>query len=213
MARSLKRTISRSACFKTATFLRPSETVPAGPFHHRAPRFYLLLYFGHLPQGVMTNKSEADTFVIELRNLVEQHVRSRSNWYSTHTTWPRIAFRSAGVSVVVGSLLLPVVTAAKEWRPRDEVLTAVSLAVAILSSLTTFYRWDFTWQSRTKTATELQGLLAKWELALKFAETTQSPREAALSATQKLFDDAFNAIGSETNQFFTTIKWPEISKT
>jgi len=76
------------------------------------------------------------------------------------------------------------------------------LAVAILSSLSTFYRWDSTWQTRTKTAKELQGLLAKWELALKLAETAQNPREATLSATQKLFDDAFNAIGSETKSVF-----------
>ena len=51
------------------------------------------------------------------------------------------------------------------------------------------------------------------ELALKFAETAENPLEAARSATQKLFDDSLDVIGSETNQFFTTVKFPEISRT
>jgi hypothetical protein len=79
------------------------------------------------------------------------------------------------------------------------------------SSLSTFFRWDTTWQSRTKTATELKSLLAKWELNMKSAEIAPNPREAALAATQQLFGDAFRIIGSETSDYFATIKWPEVS--
>lgn len=114
-------------------------------------------------------------------------------------------------SVVIGSLALPTIATAS-WSHQRGVLTAVSLAVAILSSLSTFFRWDSTWQTRTKTANDLQGLLAKWELSLKSAAMAESPREAALAATQALFNDAFSAVGTETNQFFATVKWPEISK-
>jgi len=161
----------------------------------------------------MANPTQLDVFVRELRQLVEKQIMPSVEWYSTHTAWPRVAFRLAGVIVVIGSLLLPVITAVKDLPFRDGLLTTVSLAVAIVSSLSTFYRWDSTWQTRTKAAWELRGLLAKWELALKFAETAENPLEAARSATQKLFDDSLDVIGSETNQFFTTVKFPEISRT
>jgi hypothetical protein len=159
----------------------------------------------------MAHQSEPNGFVKELRELVAREIRPDYEWYSSHTTWPRITFRLSGVIVVVGSLLLPVITAAKDWPARDAVLTTVSLTVAILSSLSTFYRWDSTWQSRTKTAKDLRGVLAKWELALKAADQAPNPQESALLATQALFDEAFNIIGSETNSFFATVKWPEIS--
>jgi Protein of unknown function (DUF4231) len=163
--------------------------------------------------GNMADSKQLDILVGELEELVKKLITPSVEWYSTHTAWPRVAFRLAGVIVVVGSLLLPIITATKNLPFREGILTTVSLAVAIVSSLSTFYRWDSTWQTRTKAARELSGLLAKWELALKFAETAENPLEAARSATQKLFDDALSVVGSETNQFFTTVKFPEISKT
>jgi Protein of unknown function (DUF4231) len=170
---------------------------------------YIYVFVG----GRMTdNQIQFDGFVQSLRSLVEQQILPTYQWYQTHIRLPNILFRGAGVVVVVGSLSLPVITAAKGWPFRDAVLTAVSLAVAVLSSLSTFFRWDLAWKSRTNTASELHGLLAIWELDLKTAETAQNPREAALLATQKLFKESFSLTGSETNQFFAAVKWPEISK-
>lgn len=159
----------------------------------------------------MPDQSQFVAFVEELRALVNDQVRPCYDWYSTHTTWPRICFRVAAVIVVVGSLALPAIATAT-WAHHQLVLTVVSLAVAILSSLSTFFKWDSTWQSRTKTVIDLQGFLAKWELALRSAEMAPNPSEAALTATQELFNDVFNTVGSETKQFFSTVKWPEVSK-
>jgi len=160
----------------------------------------------------MTDQIQLDSYVGELRALVERHVQPSYHWYSTHAKYPMLCFRFSAVIVVVGSLLLPTITAARDLPYQHRILVAVSLVVAILTSLSTFYRWDSTWQSRTKTAQWLQSLLANWELALESAKTAVNPREAAFRATEKLFGEAFKSIGSETNQFFTTVKWPEISK-
>jgi hypothetical protein len=46
-------------------------------------------------------------------------------------------------------------------------------------------------------------------LDLKSAETAKEPREAAMSATKKLVDQAFRIIDSETDGFFVKIQWPE----
>jgi hypothetical protein len=157
----------------------------------------------------MTEQTQIEAFVEELRGLVRQQIMPHYEWYWARRTYPRLFFRIAGVVVVIGSLMLPVI-AAQKWDPR--ILTVVSLAVAISSSLSTFFRWDATWRSRTKAATELKGLLAKWDLALRSLSTAEKPNEAALLATQKLFDEAFSLIGSETEGFFANIKLPQVSK-
>lgn len=161
----------------------------------------------------MNGQTQLDSYVNQLKGLVKQHILPQYQWYWTHKTLPRVCFRGAGVLVVIGSLVLPVIAAAKGWNHRESALTTVSLAVAILSSLSTFFKWDTVWQSRTKAAMELKSLLAQWELALSSLGTAENPSKSALCATQKLFEDAFRVIGSETTGFFATVKWPETPKT
>ena len=158
----------------------------------------------------MTEINEPDSFD-DLRELVNQHIRPELRWYTRNTFWPRMAFRAAGVFVVIGSLLLPVITATT-WSRRGTVLTAVSLAVAVVSSLSTFFRWDAMWQSRIRAVRDLSSLLAKWELNLTAARAEENPRKAALLATQALFDEAFTLIGAETKQFFDIMQRPGVSK-
>jgi hypothetical protein len=92
-----------------------------------------------------------------------------------------------------------------------QVLTAVSLMIALLSSLSTFFQWDSTWQSRMKTFLNIQGLLENWELAMLAATDASEPHQAALLATQQLFKDAHDALSSETNEFFSKVQWPTVS--
>ena len=133
-------------------------------------------------------------------------------WYQGHTTLPWLYFRVAGVVVVVGSLALPVIAAQSSSAYSKPALTVVSLAVAILSSLSTFFRWDASWRSRSNAAAGLKGLLAKWEQVLRTAKRSQNPPKADLTATEKMFDEVIHQGGSETESFFATVKWPEVPK-
>ena len=97
------------------------------------------------------------------KRLVDREILPNYRWYWKHRTWPRLCFRGAGIAVVIGSLLLPVITAMN--------------------------RWDSTWQSRTKTATELKSLLAKWELNMSGRRRSRRPNSCSpthfASSTQK----------------------------
>ena len=157
----------------------------------------------------MPTQAEHDAVVKDLRELVEKQVMPCYRWYDSHKGWPRLLFRTGGLIVVVGSLLLPVIAAQKPDENRDLILTTVSLAVAIMSSLNAFFRWDGTWRSRTRAAYALQGLLGTWEFRLKAAADAENPRAAALAATESLINDAFALVGSETDEFFATVRWPE----
>lgn len=155
--------------------------------------------------------NEFERFESGLRQLVNEKVLPCYRWYSTHKMWPRVLFRGAGLVVVVGSLSLPAI-AASTMPNRDLVLMVVSLAVAVLSSLNAFFRWDATWRSRTRAAYALQGLLATWEFNLAAARRSSEPEQCALKATESLFKDAFALVGSETDEFFANIRWPEAPK-
>jgi hypothetical protein len=156
----------------------------------------------------MGEKTEYDLCVEELRALTHKQIDRDFEWYWDHQTWPRIVFRLCGVIVVVGSLLLPVITNFQELPHQRWILTGVSLTVAILSSMSTFFKWDSTWQTRRKAALGLQSALAKWELALTIAKGAENPCKEARAATQMLFDEAFTIIGDETGKFFATVRWP-----
>lgn len=159
----------------------------------------------------MATEASFDTLVRDLRKLVEEQVMPCYKWYTTHKAWPRMLFRLGGTIVVIGSLTLPAI-AASSMNSRDTVLTIVSLAVAVCSSLNSFFRWDGMWRSRTRAAYDLQGMLARWEFQLKLAEFADDPKKAAIEATDAVFKEAFALVGSETDEFFSTIRWPEAPK-
>jgi hypothetical protein len=131
----------------------------------------------------------------------------------TNTKGPRICFRISGLIVVIGSLLLPVITTYETLWHKRLILAIVSLTVAVLSSLSTFYKWDYSSQTREKATLELKGLLAKWELNLIAAQVAKNPAEEALDAAKQLFDDSFKIVDTETGQFFANLSWPSISPT
>jgi hypothetical protein len=157
----------------------------------------------------MSTSKDYEVVVSEMRALVEKQVAPCYKWYDGSKKWPRIFFRSAGLIVVIGSLLLPVIASRKGMPYRDDILTSISLAVAVMTSLNAFFRWDAAWRSRTRAAYALQGLLGRWEFRLKAAEESENPKAAALAATEKLFDEAFTLVGSETDEFFANVRWPE----
>jgi hypothetical protein len=56
-------------------------------------------------------------------------------------------------------------------------------------------------------------MLARWEFRLKSAEFADDPKKTALEATEVLFQEAFALVGSETDEFFASVRWPEAPKT
>jgi hypothetical protein len=159
----------------------------------------------------MTNQTEYDALLIQLHKLVDDHIFPEYKWYRDGGNWPRYAFRISGFTVIIASLLLPVITVST-LSLKPQILTGLSLTIAILSSLSAFFRWDSTWQGRLKTRMELESLLAQWKFALVSAQGAVDPLHDALAATQTLFEKAFASINSETDKFFSTVKWPSIPK-
>lgn len=147
----------------------------------------------------------------ELRRIKEDYVDGNLKWYTDHTTWPRIVFRVAGTLVIVVSLAIPFIAAAGGNLLKYGVPTA-ALAIALISALNAFYGWQKTWEKRITVQLTLEGLIAVWQTQMDAATRLgdESERyEAARSATERLIDATRALTVSETNTWFTSVKFPD----
>lgn len=96
--------------------------------------------------------------IAELYNIKEHYVDSLLSWYRTHTTWPRVIFRTAGTTVIVLSLAIPFLASAKGCYLEVGVPIA-SFVIALVSALNAFYSWQKTWEKRISAQLTIEGLL------------------------------------------------------
>ena len=157
-------------------------------------------------------KQNIDASIDELCAIKKNYIDKTWTWYRDHSSWPRIVFRLAGVAVIVLSLTIPFLAAAKgQWL--EIGVPVASLSIAILSALNAFFAWQKTWEKRITTQLTLEGLMAAWETKIAAARRAENPMEgyeSALRATQELIEYTRTLTVSETATFFTNIKFPDV---
>jgi hypothetical protein len=144
-----------------------------------------------------------------LYGAVRAHILPLRDWYALHIWWPRVLFRSAGSLVILGSLSLPII-ASHNFEGRDWLLGVVSVLVAALTSLNAFFHWDSTWRSYAQTERQLESAIAKWDLQMQIFQAGKLSWPEAVVATQELFEQVHKTVSSETDQFFSTVKFPDV---
>jgi hypothetical protein len=138
-------------------------------------------------------------------------------YYRDRAWRKRIWFRAMSVAVIVLSGVLPLIAAfahdALVWSiafSKDFVVAAISAAIAILTGLTTHFRWDVGWRSQTEALFALQGLKAEWEGAIARARLSKSAdRLAELAAAFERFRTrTFEVVHAEMGDFFKVQQAP-----
>ena len=157
-------------------------------------------------------REDINASIDELREIKKTYIDKTWIWYRDHSSWPRIVFRLAGVAVIVLSLTIPFLAAAKgDWL--EVGVPAASLSIAILSALNAFFGWQKTWEKRITAQLTLEGLMATWETKIAAARRSENPKEGyenALQATQELIESTRSLTVAETATFFTNIKFPDV---
>jgi Protein of unknown function (DUF4231) len=152
-----------------------------------------------------------DAVLKSCRSLKEQYVDIRISYYKDHTKIPRWMFRSAGVLTILLSVTLPALAAAV-FPYKEIILSAVSIAIAALTGLSSFYRWDRTWSGNSSAQVALEQHVAKWELELANAQYVV-PSDQRLShayqATNDLLINARSVVSSESSGFFSGLQFPQ----
>jgi hypothetical protein len=165
------------------------------------------------PTGLQPN-SDDEIFkeaVDSARSLKEKYVDPRIGWYKNHTATPRWMFRLAGISTILLSVTLPAL-AAGHFSHKELIVSAVSIAIAALTGLGSFYRWERTWHGNSTAQLALEHLVAKWELELTNAKLlldANKRSEHVYLATNDLLTNSRSVVSSEAEGFFSLLQAPQ----
>jgi hypothetical protein len=165
-----------------------------------------------MTQQPTTQQSDAFAEAVQSAAAIKTlYVDPRIDWYKTHTRWPRFWFRSVGVLIILLSVTLPAI-AASSLPAKDIVLSAMSVAIAALTGLGSFFHWEKTWRGSSSSQMALEQLCAKWELELTNARLILSPDDRVkhvYQATDDLLTNARSVVASESEGFFNGLQFPQ----
>lgn len=116
-----------------------------------------------------------------------------------------------GIITIVCSVTLPAIATA-QFPYKALVLALMSIAVAALTGLSSFYKWERAWRANSTAQVALQQHVAKWELELANAQLLVSPHERAnhiYKATSDLLVNAGNVVTSQSEGFFSGLSFPQ----
>jgi hypothetical protein len=103
------------------------------------------------------------------RDIKDRHVNPRILWYKTHTNAPRMIYRLVGISTILLSVTLPALASA-QFESKEVVISVMSVVIAALTGLGSFYHWERTWRGNSTAQIAIEQAVGKWELELRRAE-------------------------------------------
>ncbi len=161
------------------------------------------------PNAPTTQQSSA-RFVEALNKLTaikKEYVDRNLKWYRDRSWQPAILFRTVGAAVIVLSVSVPfLATLDDPWK--TVVLPIVSLLIAGLTGLNSFFQWQGKWQKFLQARLSLEYFAQSWELHVlraRYETDEEKAVQIVFDATTKLLDDARTVISSETQEYFAAI--------
>jgi hypothetical protein len=155
-----------------------------------------------------------DELVEQTRAIQAHFLGHERKWYRRHSRIPFLFFRGAGIVTVVLGVSLPAVAPAT-WltsQHKEIALSLMSVAIAALTGLSTFYRWERTWRSRVLVKLSLEALEAKWELEIANARLIVAPADRlahVYATTDEIIATARRICSAETEEFFSGMQFPK----
>lgn len=146
--------------------------------------------------------------IVSARAIKSKYVDDKLEWYKGHKVLPRLLYRLVGIATVVLSVTLPALTTA-EFRNKNLIISAMSILIAALTGLGSFYHWDRTWQKNATAQAAIEAYSAKWELELSRAIQFPEPSDRikhVYDATDDLIANTSKIISSETQDFFANLQ-------
>jgi hypothetical protein len=144
----------------------------------------------------------------ELTRIKDEFVMRQLHWYKVNARTPMFLFRVSGVIVILLSVSLPFLTTLEGlWK--TIVLPVVSLLIAGLTGLNSFFRWESSWKGYRQTHLTLEYLLTMWELQIAEARCqvdAQKGIDIALQATEQLINATRTTISAEADDYFKRVQ-------
>ena len=153
----------------------------------------------------MAEKSDKDQYFDDLRSKMEKYTNGalkRYNWPTKVSCW---IFRITGTLIILSSVSLPYLITTEWPKP---FISAVSLLVALLTALNSFWGWQLRWQRGVAAKAALENYIANWEIGMLEAKKRPDYVEKARDVTSYLYTHVFAAVKSELEAFFEQVKSP-----
>lgn len=159
-----------------------------------------------------------ERMVAEARVIRQRFIDPNRDWYRTHRLFPFLLFRFAGVTTIVLGAALPAIAGipVEKFASKDLVISVMSVSIAALTGLSTFFRWERTWRGRTLSDAAINALCAKWELEIVNARLIVDPPQRlkhVYLATSDLIANARAVSASESEEFFNALQFPQTDRT
>ena len=155
-----------------------------------------------------------DAFALALQachEIKNRYVAPRIRWYETHTNFPRILYRVVGIATVVLSVTLPALASA-QFVHKEVVVSGISVVIAMLTGLSSFYHWERTWRGNSTAQMAIEQAVGKWELELRRAEFVHGGNDRVnhvIKATDDLLANTGTVVSSESEGFFSNLHAPQ----
>lgn len=155
----------------------------------------------------MGDNNSKDEFFKELRGQKERYVDAILDRYRERIPPFRAVFVITSGLVILGSVSLPYL-AQITTETNKAAISLVSLGVALLTALNSFFGWRLTWQKGVAATAALEHYLACWEidLAKAYREDYDKAKQDAYLATSYLFTQALATRSAESEAFFAQLK-------
>jgi len=144
------------------------------------------------------------------RRIVDADVRPLRARYRRRADRHKFFFRLSGLVTVLLGGSLPLLAGA-DFDHRDGTLAGVGVAVAVLTGLREFYRWDEMWSLLRRTENALTDELLRWDLRISRSRQA-SPASAAArycyTATEDLLTATRAIRDAEADRFFGGLRTP-----
>jgi hypothetical protein len=133
---------------------------------------------------INSNNDKAKYFE-DLRKQKEEYADKALNYYKGRIKRFLVGFRFLGVLVILGSVSLPFLAQSAETN--KWIISGVSLGVALLTALNSFFGWHLTWQKRVAVTAALEHYIANWEIDMVKASRCNlwRPRQKLRALSQK----------------------------
>lgn len=145
------------------------------------------------------------------RQIVDSEVRPLRGRYRRRASRHRLYYRCSGLAILLFGVSLPLL-AGLHFNHRDVILSIVSVALAALTGLREFYRWDEMWSLLRRTENAISHELLRWELAISSAVPSADPKQApraCCAATEELLAAVRTIQEAEADSFFGGMRFPQ----
>ena len=151
-----------------------------------------------------------DPTVVGYAPMIEQYLLDVRAYYHWRATWHRLFYRFSGILVVLVGATLPLLTTLS-YPHKDLVVSLCGVAIAAVTALRAFYRWDQAWMLLRATERTIIG--AWWDYHARLAALDPDGDETAArrerhEAARELAKVLLEIRQDEAENYFKELSFP-----